>query len=92
MITAVQKAILLKTVKIVSFDWLEDSLMSKSVRLKPDRDYLMSETIRVASIEKKGRKKLRQSNVKKSCKCTKNIGEPQLISDSKGVREKLQGI
>ena len=44
--------------------------MSKRGRVKPERDYLMSEVMRMASMEKKGRKKLRKLNVRKSGKCS----------------------
>lgn len=68
--------------------------MSKHARVKSDRDYLMSGIMRVADIEKKGKKKLRKANIKKSCKY--NIlyfRIPQgLMFLSEGFRKELQGV
>lgn len=59
----VKQARKLKTVKIVSFDWLEDSLMKQ--RPKNVREYLMA-PITKAKVETKVKKKiLRKKNIAK---------------------------
>ncbi|KAJ5161614.1 hypothetical protein N7492_007006 [Penicillium capsulatum] len=48
-VEAVQQAKELGTVKIVSYEWLEDSLLSKSRRPKPEAPYLLETLTRPAS-------------------------------------------
>ncbi|EAW22555.1 BRCT domain protein [Aspergillus fischeri NRRL 181] len=52
---AVQKAKLLETVKIVTYDWLEDSLQSKTRKPKPEGAYLL------ANVPNKEKKKQRRA-------------------------------
>jgi hypothetical protein len=51
------------TVKIVSFDWLEDSLMKQSP--KNARDYLMVPMTKVKAETKAKKKMLRKKNIAK---------------------------
>jgi len=50
-------------VKIVSFDWLEDSLIA--MRVKNEREYLMGIRVKAAAQTKEKKKMLRKGNVKK---------------------------
>ncbi|KAF7164674.1 hypothetical protein CNMCM5623_009087 [Aspergillus felis] len=54
-VEAVQKAKLLETVKIVTYDWLEDSLQSKTRKPKPEGAYLL------ANVSNKEKKKQRRA-------------------------------
>ncbi|KAF7125549.1 hypothetical protein CNMCM5793_001809 [Aspergillus hiratsukae] len=54
-VEAVQKAKLLETVKIVTYDWLEDSLQSKTRKPKPEGAYLL------ANLPNKEKKKQRRA-------------------------------
>ncbi|GFF26467.1 hypothetical protein IFM58399_01427 [Aspergillus lentulus] len=54
-VEAVQKAKLLETVKIVTYDWLEDSLQSKTRKPKPEGVYLL------ANLPNKEKKKQRRA-------------------------------
>ncbi|KAJ5618907.1 hypothetical protein N7510_002891 [Penicillium lagena] len=54
--SAVLEAKGLKKVKIVSFDWLEDSLLSKSRRPKHEGPYLLENILRAEKIQKGKRK------------------------------------
>lgn len=52
-----QKAKFLGTVRIVSFDWLEDSLVSRSRRPKPEGPYLWKNLLREKAQEDPKQKK-----------------------------------
>ena len=68
MLLLVQQARKVKDLKIISFDWLEDSLM-KSTH-KPTGPYLMSRQVKVAAkakAVKKEKKTVRKENVQKGC-------------------------
>ncbi|RLL96620.1 hypothetical protein CFD26_106165 [Aspergillus turcosus] len=54
-VEAVEKAKLLETVKIVTYDWLEDSLQSKTRKPKPEGAYLL------ANLPNKEKKKQRRA-------------------------------
>lgn len=62
----VQQARKLKTIKIVSFDWLEDSLMW--MRPKNEREYLMAPRVKMAVETKAKKKAVRKDNIAKGCK------------------------
>lgn len=51
---AVKEAKRLKTIKIVTYDWLEDSLLSKTRRPKNEKPYLL-EALFQSEKKKKGR-------------------------------------
>ncbi|KAL9129242.1 MAG: hypothetical protein Q9217_002254 [Psora testacea] len=61
----VKQALKLKTVKIVKFDWLEDSLLSKPPRVRNEREYLMGTIIGTARESKTRKKAARKHNIKK---------------------------
>ncbi|KAK4693793.1 hypothetical protein P7C71_g3669, partial [Lecanoromycetidae sp. Uapishka_2] len=65
-VAMVDKARALKTVKIVSFDWLEDSLM-KMVPLS-DRNYLMGPKMRTTAVKKAKWKSNIVEKFEKACK------------------------
>ncbi|KAJ5833833.1 hypothetical protein N7474_002144 [Penicillium riverlandense] len=50
----------LNKVKIVTFDWLEDSLLSKSKRPRNERAYLLANILKAEKIPKKGKRKADQ--------------------------------
>ena len=62
----VKQAHFLKTVHIVSFDWLEDSLMRG--RPRNERDYLMGPRVKAEAATKAKKKKARKENIKKGSK------------------------
>ena len=62
----VKRAILIKTIYIVSFDWLEDSLMKG--RPRNERDYLISPRVKTEAATKARRKLVRKQNIKKGSK------------------------
>ena len=62
----VKQAYFLKTVHIVSFDWLEDSLMRG--RPRNERDYLMGPRVKAEAATKAKKKKARNDNIKKGSK------------------------
>ena len=62
----VKQAFFLKTVHIVSFDWLEDSLMKG--RPRDERDYLIAPRVKVEAATKAKKKKARRENIKKGSK------------------------
>ncbi|KAL9633021.1 MAG: hypothetical protein Q9164_004947 [Protoblastenia rupestris] len=64
-VATVKQAIELKTVKIVSFDWLEDSLLSKPPRVRNEREYLMTSIIRTTAETKERKKLVRKQNITK---------------------------
>ena len=64
-IHTVQKAQRIKTVKIVSWDWLEDSLLSTSKKAKPEGEYLMSGRTKAKAANKFKRRVVRKTNVAK---------------------------
>ncbi|CAL5871706.1 uncharacterized protein PFLUO_LOCUS5959 [Penicillium psychrofluorescens] len=57
---AVLEAKDLKRVKIVSFDWLEDSLLSKSKRPRNEAPYLLENILKAEKIQNKGKRKADQ--------------------------------
>lgn len=59
----VHQARKLKTVKIVSFDWLEDSLMKGMA--ENEREYLMGPRTRLAVDNKAKKKATRRKNIAK---------------------------
>lgn len=50
----------LNKVKIVTFDWLEDSLLGKSKRPKNERAYLLENIMKAKNIQNKGKRKADQ--------------------------------
>lgn len=64
----VQKARQLKTVKIVSYDWFEDTLLEKH----PQKEfkYLMAPLIKCAREAKTKKKAVRQENIRKGSRVT----------------------
>ena len=56
----------LQSVKIVSFDWLEDSLMKMTPR--NEREYLMSAKTKTHKDAQKKKKALREKNIQKGRK------------------------
>ena len=72
----VKQAYFLKTIHIVSFDWLEDSLMKG--RPRDERDYLMAPRVKVEATTKAKKKKARRENIKKGSKF--NIKHIQLLN------------
>lgn len=62
----VKQAHFLKTVHIVSFDWLEDSLMRG--RPRNERDYLMGPRVKAEAATKAKKKRVRKENIKKGSK------------------------
>ncbi len=67
---AVQQARKLKDLKIVSFDWLEDSLMKGSP--KQEGPYLMNRQVKVAAKVKAEKKAVRKENIQKGCELPSN--------------------
>lgn len=63
----VQQARKLNTVKIVSFDWLEDSLMKQTA--KSTGGYLMSPRTKAAAEIKAKKKVVRKKNIAKGSTC-----------------------
>lgn len=53
----------LQTVKIVSYDWLSDSLLSKTRKPKAEKQYLLENVVKE---EKKGKSQVKKSVAKKS--------------------------
>ena len=64
----VEQARALKTIKIVSFDWLEDSLMPKTGASKSEEDYLMGPRIKKESATKTKKNVVRKANIREGCK------------------------
>ncbi|KAL6715479.1 hypothetical protein ACLMJK_006440 [Lecanora helva] len=85
-VTMVQQARRLRSVKIVSFDWLEDSLMSRMRR--NEREYLMGPHAKLAALAKAKKKKTRRKNIAKGMeifeKCCKEF-EKDMFSDGYGI-------
>ena len=52
----VREAERLRTIKIVSYDWLEDSLLSKNRRPKPETEYLLANILK-SEKKKRGNEK-----------------------------------
>lgn len=70
MSSIVKHAITLKTIKIVSFDWLEDSLLSKPLRVRPEGKYLMIAIMRTTAEIKEKKRIVRKRNINKGSKST----------------------
>lgn len=62
----VQKARQFKTVKIVSFDWLEDTLLKE--RPVKESEYLMAPLVKCAKDIKEKKKAVRNDNIEKGSK------------------------
>ena len=82
MVYAVQQARKLKSVKIVSFDWLEDSLLKKSA--KREGEYLMNNRTKSTAQKKEKKKMVRKANVKKSSECTHGVAPGQELTFHSG--------
>ena len=65
-IDTVREARKIPGIKIVSFDWLEDSLMTK--RARNERPYLMGPMANTAKETKTQKKIIRKKNITKGCK------------------------
>ncbi|KAL2056068.1 hypothetical protein ABVK25_003711 [Lepraria finkii] len=61
----VHQASALKTIKIVSFDWLEDSLMSKTQSPKSEGAYLIGPRVKKEAATKARKKIVRKGNIQK---------------------------
>ena len=59
----VKEARRMKNVKIVSFDWLEDSLLKR--RVQNERQYAMSVATRIEADTKSKKKAVRKANILK---------------------------
>ncbi|KAI4192748.1 MAG: hypothetical protein LQ348_003045, partial [Seirophora lacunosa] len=79
---SVKTALKLKLLNIMTFDWLEDSLM-KRFRLAPRGDYLVAHAIKDAKKVKKARKQTKKETIKKG---GKRLNPPPFLirSDSCG--------
>ncbi|KAI4095020.1 MAG: hypothetical protein LQ344_001867 [Seirophora lacunosa] len=80
---SVKMALKLKLLNIMTFDWLEDSLM-KRFRLAPRGDYLVAHAIKDAKKVKKARKQTKKETIKKGVDSFKKECqdiESQLFSD-----------
>ena len=64
----VKKAQRIKTVKIVSWDWLEDSLLSMKSKAKHESEYIMSSRAKAQDVIKIKHRVVRKHNVKKGSK------------------------
>jgi len=75
----VQQARKFRTIRIVSFDWLEDSLL----RMKPknEREYLMEPRAQSAAETKAKKKVIRKKNIAKGSKCLCRSGSRRSLND-----------
>lgn len=62
----VQQARAIKSLKVVTFDWLEDSLMKGS--RKWEKPYLLSRQVKIDAKAKAEKKVVRKENIQKGCK------------------------
>ena len=74
--TPVEQARALKTIKIVSFDWLEDSLMPKNATSKSEEDYLLGPRIKKESAAKTKKNLVRKANIQEGCKSMIDVRLP----------------
>ena len=89
--SVVQQARKMKTVKIVSFDWLEDSLMAKSA--KREGEYLMGARAKTAKETKEKKKAVRKENIDNDSKhIFTHVMKLALSSFSQSFRKELRRI
>lgn len=90
----VRKARKIRAIKIISWDWLEDTLMKG--RPVQEFEYLMGPLVKCATETKEKKKAVRKENIKKGSKSSRIVVYlagtiPDLITSGE-VRERMPGI